>query len=196
MPLDAQGKYEPKISYTHDKLIDVMIAQPRAKRQELADIFGYSPEWISRVTNTDAFRMRMAARREEVVDPMLAATLEERFRAVTARSLDVLQEKLDQPAMTIPDNLVLRAAELGAKVFAQQAPSPPPATDHLDRLADRLVALQRPQPQVFVTDVVQGEFVPPAQVQGGVRLQQTGEREESLRQVDPRQMDLFGMASA
>lgn len=187
MPLDAQGRYEPKISYTHDKLIDVMIAQPRAKRRELAEMFGYTPEWIGRVTNTDAFRMRMAARREEVVDPTLTATLEERFRAVTARSLDVLQEKLDQPAMNIPDNLVLRAAELGAKVFAQQAPPPLPATDHLDRLADRLVALQRPQPQVFVTDVVQGEFVPPAQLR---------EREESLRQVDPRQMDLFGMASA
>ena len=49
---------------------------------------------------SDAWQSAMAARREEIVDPVLKMNLEERFRAVTTRSLERLMEKLDAPVVS------------------------------------------------------------------------------------------------
>jgi len=136
----------PVLRYSHDNMIDQLIAQPRITQNELAGMFGYSPTWVSTIMCSDAFKAKLEHRREEIVDPELRLTLEESFRAVTQRSLQVLMEKLDRPASVVPDGLVLKAMELGAKslgmgqqVHVVQAP---PA-DHLEHLAERLVALQR-----------------------------------------------------
>jgi len=92
--------------------------------------------------SSDAWQSAMAARRDEVVDPVLVATVDERFRALTNRSLDRLMEKLDAPQVS--DQVVLRAVELGAKAMGVGGNAPPPAPpqDHLAALAQRLIALQ------------------------------------------------------
>jgi hypothetical protein len=133
-----------KVRYSHDAMIDLIIENPWVHQNELAAHFGYSPAWISTVMATDMFKARLAQRRDEVIDPALKASLEERFRAVVTKSLQVLQEKLEAPV--VPDNLVLRAVELGAKALglggnAQAAPMAYPV-DHLNNLAGRLLALQ------------------------------------------------------
>ena len=51
----------------------------------------------------------------KVVDPVLRMNMEERFRAVTQRSLEVLMDKLTQTSSSVPDALALQAAALGAK---------------------------------------------------------------------------------
>lgn len=136
-----------RISYTHDALIDLILAHPELDQNELAAHFGYTPGWISNILASDAFQLKMAQRREEVIDPDLKATLEERFRALVIRSLNVLQAKLNAPVVS--DNVALRAAELGAKALGLggHASPPPqaPAADRLLRLAERLVALKSPQ---------------------------------------------------
>ena len=73
---------------------------------------------------------------------VLVATVNERFKGLTLRSLDRLMEKLDAPQVS--DNVVLKAVELGAKamgVGGNAAPQPP-AADHLAQLANRLIDLQ------------------------------------------------------
>ena len=69
------------------------------------------------------------------------------FRALVTRSLEILQDKLSAPSSVVPDGLALKAAELGAKALGLGANQVPVAiavpADHLDKLADRLVALQR-----------------------------------------------------
>lgn len=136
-----------KVRYTHDAMIDLIVANPAVSQNELASHFGYSPAWVSIVLGTDMFKARLEARREEIVDPVIRASLNERFTAMVTRSLEVLQEKLSRPADSIPDNLALRAAELGAKALGigGNAPPAPPtiAADHLSSLADRLIALQK-----------------------------------------------------
>jgi hypothetical protein len=91
---------------------------------------------------SDAWQSAMAARRAELVDPVLAATIEERFRGVTLLSLERLHQKLAAPQVS--DNVVLRAVELGAKAMGVggNAPPPPPSQDHLAQLANRLIELQ------------------------------------------------------
>jgi hypothetical protein len=105
----------PKIRYTHDGVIDMIIAEPQISQNEIAARFGYTPSWISTVMTSDAFKARLAERKSEIVDPVLRMNMEERFRAVTERSLAVLMEKLTQPASSVPDALALQAANLGAK---------------------------------------------------------------------------------
>ena len=134
-----------KIRYSHDAMIDIIVENPWVHQNQLASHFGYSPAWISTVMATDMFKVKLAQRREELVDPVLKASLEERFRGVVETSLRVLQEKLSQPV--VPDNLVLRAVELGAKALGLggHAVPPPPtinANEALNSLASRLLALQ------------------------------------------------------
>lgn len=132
-----------RCSYTHDALIDLIIEHPELDQNHLAAHFGYTPGWISNILAADAFQERMALRKGEIIDPVLKATIEERFRALTIRSLEVLQQKLN--AATVSDNVALRAAELGAKalgVGGHAVPKVTPATDRLEKLAERLVGLQ------------------------------------------------------
>ena len=143
-----EGLAIKRMRYTHDAMVDLIVTNPAISQNELAEQFGYTPSWVSLVMSSDAFKERLAARKEELVDPAIRATLAERFDAVVTKSLEVLLEKLSKPVSAIPDNLALRAAELGAKALGlggnavPVAPALPP--DHLDQLAKRLVSLQRP----------------------------------------------------
>lgn len=84
-----------KVNYTHDAMIDEIIANPGISEIELAERFGFSRAWVTRLICSDAFQSRLALRKEEVIDPTLVATVEERLRGVTMKAIDVLQEKLE-----------------------------------------------------------------------------------------------------
>ena len=150
-----------KVRYTHEDCIDLILAQPGISQNELAARYGYSPAWISVVINSDAFQSRLAARRAELVDPVLAATLNERFRALTVRSLEVLQEKLSLPSQAVPDQLALQAAALGAKSLGLGVPQvqAAPASDNLAVLAERLRTFVRRTQTEEVVDVTVREVV-------------------------------------
>lgn len=104
-----------KVNYTHDALIDLIIANPGASQGQLARMIGYTQPWVCTVMSSDAFKARLNARRAEVIDPVLVATVKERMDALANRSVEVLLEKLSGPISTIDNNLALKAAELGAK---------------------------------------------------------------------------------
>lgn len=147
----------PRVRYTHEAMVDLILENPWISQNALAAYFGYSPGWISTIITSDAFQAQLAARREELVDPELRLSLQERFQALTAQSLRVLQEKLSRPSDQVPDNLALRAAELGAKALGIGGNAPQGAVvvtseERLAGLAHRLIAL-RGAPQGQVIDV-------------------------------------------
>lgn len=151
----------PKMRYTHQAMVDTIIENPAISQNEIAAMFGRTPGWVSTIITSDAFQCLLAARKAELVDPELRLSLEERFRAITAQSLRVLQEKLARPADQVSDQLVLRAAELGAKslgIGAHAPPPPPPnPAEYLPAIADRLMRLQgRPRAPEVVDAVVVG----------------------------------------
>ena len=131
-----------KVRYSHTDMIDFIIANPQTTQNALASRYGYSVGWVSNIMASDAWQSAMAKRREELVDPTLVATIDERFRGITLQSLERLKQKLEAPAVS--DNVVLKALELGAKALGVggNAPPPPPAADHLAQLANRLLDLQ------------------------------------------------------
>lgn len=148
-----EGKAVIKLRYTHDAMVDAIIANPAVSQNKLAQTFGYTPGWVSLVMSSDAFRERLHARKAELSDPTILATIEERFRALTTRSLEILSEKLAAPASVVDERLALRCAELGAKVLAPAAaPAPSAAPDHLGTLAARLMMLQ---PRTIDAEVVE-----------------------------------------
>lgn len=136
------------LNYSHDSLIDLIIAHPGISQNTLAAIIGYSASWISQVMSSDAFQARLAERRSELVDPTLIATVEEQFKGVVARSLEIIKAKLAKPPDQIPDNLALRSLEVSSRALGYGArdPAAPPVLPgdvniHLNILGERLVGL-------------------------------------------------------
>lgn len=146
------------MNYSHEALVDLLLANPAATNLELGLVFGRSKEWVGLVKSSGMFREAYAKRASEISDPVLQATIEQRLDMLASRSLEVLNEKLSRPAQDIPDNLALQAAALGAKGLGvggfSSKPAPPPelpVVGRIERLADRLLNLNRPK---GVTDVI------------------------------------------
>lgn len=96
-----------RVKYSHDAFIDYIIANPAISQGQLAAHFGYTQAWVSRVMNSDAFLSRLALRKEELVDPVIAASIDEKIRTLASLSLDVVIDKL----------ATTQSAELGMKAF-------------------------------------------------------------------------------
>lgn len=91
------GGYQiKKITYTHDAMIDMLIKHPEMSKSQLAAHFGYTVGWVSQVTNSDAFRERLAERKDAVVDPALRLSVEERIRGMIDQANDVIMRKLNE----------------------------------------------------------------------------------------------------
>lgn len=108
------------IRYSHDAVIDAIIANPTIHNNELAAMFGYSPGWMSIMVNSDVFQARLAARRDAVVDPILTASIEERFNTVARLSLQKIAEKLAGPGQ-VDENFLLKSAKLAGDALGYGA---------------------------------------------------------------------------
>lgn len=106
------------VSYTHDGMIDLILAHPEMGQEEIARYFGYTQGWVSRVMGSDAFNARLAQRKSEVVDPKILASMEEKIKGLAHQSLDVIQRKLE--ATQSPD-LAVKALELTTKALGMGA---------------------------------------------------------------------------
>jgi hypothetical protein len=130
-----------------------MLLNPGVHGRQLAVLFGRTPQWVYLVQSTDAFQAYLSRRQEELIDPTIRATLNERARALTLRSMEVMQEKLSRSVEAIPDQFALRAFELAAKATALGGNAPPPPApnpgEFLPELARRLEALRSPQPEIL-----------------------------------------------
>lgn len=120
---EFSAKILKKCRYTHDAMVDAIIANPGISEIELGEMFGYSKQWVSRLMCSDAFQARLALRKGEIIDPKLTATVEERIRGVAMKSLEVIMTNLEaNPNM----GNALKAAELTLKAGAYGAkPSNP-----------------------------------------------------------------------
>ncbi|QGH72946.1 MAG: repressor protein CI [Siphoviridae sp. ctdEk19] len=125
-----------KLNYTHDALIDAIIARPGCTQRQLAAVFGYSEAWLSQVMSSDSFKAQLALRRAEIIDPALVASVEERFEGVLRLGLDVVGNSLvanPRPEFALKAiDVAARALGFGAKApqvqvqnnFVAQIPAP------------------------------------------------------------------------
>lgn len=103
----------------HEGMIDAIIAQPAIRPVDLAAMFGYSVEGIRILMRTDAFREKLTERKEELVDPLLTAKVEDRLNALADLSIQRLLEKLGNPQVS--DELALKAADLSTRALGYGA---------------------------------------------------------------------------
>lgn len=101
-----------RVKYTHDAMIDVLVANPGVSQGEIARHFGYTQAWISRVFCSDAFQARLAARKDDLVDPVVGQCVEDRIKGLAMQSIEILEEKLQ--ATRNPD-LAVKVFELSTK---------------------------------------------------------------------------------
>jgi hypothetical protein len=113
---------------------------------------------------TDAFQAALAARREEIVDPVMRASAEEQTRGLYLRSLEILREKLAADSDHVADNLALNVFRDSGKLLGYGA-RPPELTqpretvaESLVKHADNLVALLRKERKVAEGDVIDGQI--------------------------------------
>lgn len=107
-----------RVSYTHDAMCDLIIANPAISKTALAQHFGYSLPWVSRVLNSDAFQARLAVRKADLVDPSLVLSIEEKLKVLCSESLDILMEKL---ATVRSPELATKGLEIGVKALGYGA---------------------------------------------------------------------------
>ena len=107
-----------RVKYSHDAMIDLIIANPAISQGQIASHFGYTQPWVSRIMNSDAFQARLAARKSDIVDPQLVLTVDEKLRALASKSLDVVLEKL---TVTNSPEIGLKALEITSKALGYGA---------------------------------------------------------------------------
>jgi hypothetical protein len=111
-----------KVNYSHDAMIDMIVANPWISQGELAAAFGYTEGWVSQVIASDAFQARLALRKDALVDPHLRTTIEERFKGLVVRSIELLMRRLDE--RNVPDEVLLKSLEVASKAAGYGAKNP------------------------------------------------------------------------
>jgi transcriptional regulator with XRE-family HTH domain len=137
-----------KLNYSHDGMIDLIIANRGISQNDIAKQFGYSASWVSQVMTSDAFQSRLAERTLEIVDPTLRATVKEHLQGILARSMELLKIKLSGEPNQVPDQLVIRSVELSSRALGYGARESGPTVQvnigaHLEEHAANLTALLR-----------------------------------------------------
>jgi hypothetical protein len=117
-----------KVRYSHDAMIDVLIADPSIKQNDLAAMFDRTPPWISRIVNSDAFQARLSERKGELVDPSIVASIQERLRAVADSALRRILDKVEGP-IAPSDDFLLQSAKLATAALGYGARVPTSTTN-------------------------------------------------------------------
>lgn len=107
-----------RVRYTHDAMIDFIIANPAASQNAIATHFGYRVPSISRIFNSDAFRARLAERKAELIDPSIVEGFEDKMKALAEQSLEIVAENLATSRKT---DDAFRALELTTKALGYGA---------------------------------------------------------------------------
>jgi hypothetical protein len=155
-----------KNSYTHDAMVDLIIANPSISQGMIAAHFKYTASWVCQIIASDSFQARLAERTNELVDPVIRRTIEEQFKGMILRSIEVLQEKLNRPSHMIPDNLALRTFELASRAAGygarlDQTNVQVNVETHIEDLSGRLVnLLQKKKAEVALIEAQPTETPP------------------------------------
>jgi hypothetical protein len=106
-------------TYTHAAMIDTLIAEPMISQRELAAKFGFTEGWVSRILRSDALQEMLAARKAELVDPIVIQSIEQNLEALAQRSAQVLLEKMDLPAVS--GDLAVKVLEVSSRALGYGA---------------------------------------------------------------------------
>lgn len=116
-----------KLRPWHVELADIIIANPTLKQGDWARMMGKTQAWISIVTNGDAFKSYLKTRREEIIDPILSAAVEDRFAAVAEKATEEFLRRLELAPSSVSNKHLIDAMGTAASAIGlgPKAPAPP-----------------------------------------------------------------------
>jgi restriction endonuclease Mrr len=91
------------LSALHEALADYILMNPQARLSDMGSYFGYSPSWLSTVTNSDMFKAYFAKRRGEV-STYIAQDLPKKLELAAHLATEKLIETI--PTLTDPEQIV------------------------------------------------------------------------------------------
>lgn len=103
-----------KVRYTHEAMIDVLLAEPTISQRELANRFDMREAWISRIIGSDAFQAALAKRRDDVANPIIAASIDDKLSGLVNQSLEIIAEKLETSRSL---DTAFKGLEIGVKAL-------------------------------------------------------------------------------
>ena len=101
--------------YSHQAMVDLMIANPDWTRKQLAEHFGRPPSWMASVLASNAFQATLDPYRDQIRDPAFSNTLQERFKALAIHATEVTLDRLNSEKAT--DFIVIKAGEMAVKAL-------------------------------------------------------------------------------
>jgi hypothetical protein len=157
-PASTSVRRLEKLSPKHEAIINLLVQDPTVRQYEIAERLGYTPSWVSSIMASAVFKERLLERQAEIVDPILFASIQERFEGMLLRLIEVINEKLN--AEHVPDRFALRAFELALRAAGYSGGKEPGAGlsgqtvhQHLDSMATNLVKVLRSERSKVVMTV-------------------------------------------
>ena len=113
------------ISFTHEALINWLIANPERKLRDCAAYFGYTQAWLSCIIHSDIFQAKLAER-QNAVFAAVAQDIPEKLRGCADLALEKLAIKLEETedAKYVLDAADKLLAKMGYGPATARNPSP------------------------------------------------------------------------
>jgi hypothetical protein len=111
---DYSGNRLERVHNIHEAMIDFMVLNPTVTQNDIAKQFDRSVGWVSILINSDSFQAALSKRRDDLLDPVVVASIEEKMKAMVSTSVDVVLEKLQLSRNT---DLALKSLEIGSKAL-------------------------------------------------------------------------------
>lgn len=97
-------------------MVRFLVANPHTTPRAAAAHFGHPEQWFYSVLADAEFQTLVRPHKKSIRNPMLTATTEEQFQALTLNSLAVLNQRLTRDDAS--EDLLIKAAGLGVKAMA------------------------------------------------------------------------------
>lgn len=111
----AESAQIQKVSIKHDVLLDYLIANPTAKRSEVAAIFGVTQAWLSTIIHSCAFQEKLRQRQDQVFEVAVLRPIQEKLMGAANMAAERLMEvlPLESDAKTLNTILDTTLSNLG-----------------------------------------------------------------------------------
>ena len=80
-------------TYRHDAIIDIMISCPHMRMQDIAASLGYTKAYLSTITGSDAFQMKLHERRQAFESGLEAGSYQ-RLHELDAQASEIIAKEL------------------------------------------------------------------------------------------------------
>lgn len=112
----GQGVQLKSLRPKHHAIMDYLIANPSVPYGEVAQLFMVTPAWLSTVINSDLFQTQLYERRR-LMDQALTASITDKLGRLAEKSLDALEDAIDDEEVSITTKLDVAKTALQAMGF-------------------------------------------------------------------------------